>query len=425
MSTIDESQTAALLTSLEAQIASRSAVIGVVGLGYVGLPLACVIASQGFRVVGIDRDKKRVRALQSGANPIGGDEPGLTDLLRAVLDGDKLRVTNDYAELADARVLTINVDTPVDLNRQPSYDSLQSATDSVGEVVQAGSLVIVESTVSPGTTLNLVGPVLEKGSNLTIGRDLFLGACPERVMPGKLLANLRNVPRVCGGVTPAVADLMGSFYAAFVDAHLDKTDVTTAELVKVTENTYRDVQVAFANEVSLICEDLGIDVWRVRELVNKVPYRDMHRPGGGVGGHCLPKDPWLLAAAAHSDLHIIPAARLVNDNMPRRIADRVRREVTSWQAQNGHDSRIKVAVLGYTYLADSDDIRNSPSIPLIAELRSSGYQVVVHDPHIAAFNHPIHQVLSDCQVVVVMASHREYEGLALTAPIVLRVGRRE
>ena len=410
---------------LSSSIGQRTASIGVVGLGYVGLPLACSFANAGFSVIGIDQDQDRIDTIRKGINPIGGDEPGLEAMLRAASLEGRLAVTTDYGELSDARIITINVDTPVDQDGRPDYTSLSQASRSLAKVVHPGSLVIVESTVSPGTTIDLVGPLLTEGSGLEIGVDLLLGACPERVMPGRLLSNLRTVPRVCGGSSPEVAELMRLLYSTIVEAPIDITDITTAELVKVTENAYRDVQIAFANEVSLICDSLGIDVWQVRDLVNKVPFRAMHRPGGGVGGHCIPKDPWLLAAASESPLHLIPAARQVNDAMPHHIARRLRLEIEAWQATQDDPQPVIVAVLGYTYLPDSDDTRNSPSAAVVSHLESYGYQVRIHDPILEHYASPLDDLLDGCIAAVVMVAHTAYDDLDLDLPVHLRVGRRE
>jgi UDP-N-acetyl-D-mannosaminuronic acid dehydrogenase len=217
---------------------------------------------------------------------------------------------------------------------------------------------------------------------------------------------------------------MCDLYSSVVQADLDASDIVTAEFVKVAENTYRDVQIAFANEISIICDHLGIDVWTTRELINKVPYRDMHRPGGGVGGHCLPKDPWLLAAAAPVGLTIIPAAREVNDAMPSYVADQVLRRIKAWQDRDGHSGLVAVAVLGYSYLPQSDDTRNTPSQPLVDELVGRGLEVRVHDPFVPAYNVPVESILDGCQAVVVMVPHAEYDNLPLSQPVVLRVGQR-
>ncbi|MCW1968879.1 MAG: nucleotide sugar dehydrogenase, partial [Anaerolineae bacterium] len=288
-------------------------VIGVVGLGYVGLPVACEFARVGFRVIGVDLKADRVAQINAGISPIEGNEPGLAELLAEVVASGKLHATTDYAKLSEAKIITVNVETPVDDNHVPQYHALRAATRSLSQVIQPETLIIIESTVAPGTTLNVVKPILEESGKWQVasGRwqvadtqaKIYLGMCPERVMPGLLLQNLRNLSRACGGCTPEIAQAMVALYRHIIpSADLDATDILTAELVKTTENAYRDVQIAFANEVALICEAVGGDVWKVRQLVNKSPGRNMLLAGAGVGGHCIPKDPWLLAAGVNLKL---------------------------------------------------------------------------------------------------------------------------
>lgn len=416
------------LADLTVRIDRRESVIGVIGLGYVGLPLACCVAAAGFDVVGIDRDVERVAMIAAGRSPIEGDEPGLDGLLAEQVSSGRLRVSTDYGELSEADLITLNVDTPVDdSDRRPRYDALRSAVRSLAPVLRDGAVVVVESTVSPGTTTDVVAPLLAELTGGAEGERFFVGACPERVMPGRLLHNLRTVARVCGATRPEVATAMAAFYSTFVDADIDITDPTTAEMAKVTENAYRDVQIAFANEVSLIAADVGVDVWHLRELVNKVPFRDMHRPGGGVGGHCIPKDPWLLASAAThpGGLRVIPAARAVNDAMPVHVADTVLRRIASHRRRHDIDvaAPITVAVLGYAYLPESDDVRNSPSAVLVDELQRHEVDVRIHDPHVVEHAGPVVDAIADVDAIVLMVPHRAYDDHPLNAPVVVNARR--
>jgi UDP-N-acetyl-D-mannosaminuronic acid dehydrogenase len=279
-------------------------------------------------------------------------------------------------------------------------------------VLKDGALVIVESTIAPGTMSDVVLPLLEAGSGLKVNDSFFLGHCPERVMPGKLLSNLRNVNRVVGGMTPETAQTMVALYRHVVKGELDPTDCLTAELVKTAENAYRDVQIAFANEVALTCEALGGDVWKVRELVNKSPYRAMHLPGAGVGGHCIPKDPWLLIANVGSAFRprLIPAARAVNEGMPLHMAELA----THALLEAGVELQgARIAVLGYAYLQNSDEARNSPSEVLVKHLRASGAEVTIHDPYVAGYQRPLHSAVQGSDAVVVMVAHDGYRGLDL------------
>ncbi|MDQ2914203.1 MAG: nucleotide sugar dehydrogenase [Chloroflexota bacterium] len=398
------------LSELRSKIESRDAVLGVVGLGYVGLPVSCAFAEAGFRVVGIDINTSRVDSIRSGRSPIDGQEPGLPELLTKVVREGRLTAADDYAKLSDADVVLIAVETPVASDHKPRYEALASASRAVGGVLKQGALVIVESTVAPGTMEQLVRPLLETATGGKANQDFFLGHCPERVMPGRMLANLRHVGRVCGGMSQETAEVMVTLYRSIVDAELDPSDCLTAELVKTVENAYRDVNIAFANEVALVCEELGADVWTVRDLVNKSPGRDMLLPGAGVGGHCIPKDSWLLIANANGlDAKLVTAARAVNDAMPLHVAHLVE------DALMRADRRVadgKVALLGYSYLGNTGDTRNSPSIPLVEQLRSQGADVRIHDPHVPEYSSSsLAEAIRGADCIVLMVAHDEYRDL--------------
>ena len=397
------------LSSLRAAIEKRSAGVGVIGLGYVGLPVACVIAEAGFKVTGIDIDAKRVEMINSGQSPIEGDEPGLASLLTRVVDSKRMRASTSYKDLARADVVLICVDTPVDADHQPRFKALRSACEQLGHVLKKGSLVIIESTIAPGTIDIVVRPALEASSGGLAGERFHLGHCPERVMPGKLLRNMRTLGRVCGGSSPEVADAMLALYSTYVEGDLDPTDCLTAELVKTAENAYRDVSIAFANQLAVICEIVGGDVWRVRELVNKVPGRYVLLPGGGVGGHCIPKDPWLLAAplGAMADASLLGSARRINDGMPGHVAGLVGELV-------GAETHAKVTVLGYSYLENSDDTRNSPSAALITILEERALEVTVHDPFVHEYAGDVMEALRGADCAVLMVAHSAYRELDLS-----------
>lgn len=400
------------LNRLQAKIEDRSALLGVIGLGYVGLPMACLFADAGFRVHGIEVRSERVALINQGHNPIVGDEPGLSELLAGVVGQGRLSATTEYAPLAAADIVLINVETPVDRDHQPRYAALQAACRDLGPRLKPGALVIVESTVAPGTLAGVVRPLIEASSGGRVNADFYLGHCPERVMPGKLLANLRGVSRVCGASAPAVAQVMVNLYRWIVQADLDVSDLVTAELVKTAENAYRDVNIAFANELALICEAVGGDVWQVRELVNKSPGRHVLLPGAGVGGHCIPKDPWLLAhgAGGQVPVRLIPAARSINDDMPRHIA----RLVEAGLAGQGRGlAAARVAVLGYAYLENSDDTRDSPSAALVAQLRAAGAEIAVHDPFVPEYQGPVPGTIRGADALVLMVAHDAYRELPL------------
>lgn len=426
---------------MRAEIANpnpESTVIAVIGLGYVGLPVACEFARAGFCVIGLDIKADRVAKIAAGINPIEGNEPGLAELLTEVITSQRLRVITDYSILTEADVVLINVETPVDDQYLPQYHAMRAACRSLGSVLKSGALVIVESTVAPGTTLNVVRPILEEISGYTCKYDgqienqnqesatFYLGACPERVMPGRLLNNLRNLSRVCGGSSGTVAEAMCKLYRHIIpQADIDPTDILTAELVKTTENAYRDVQIAFANEVALICEAMGGDVWKVREFVNKSPGRNMLLPGAGVGGHCIPKDPWLLIAPIHDqsariesnhqpNIYLIPAARTVNESMPAHVAEMTINAINKYDAQSANrNPQYKIGILGFSYLEDSDDTRHSPSETLVTLLQRQQIEVAIHDPFVEEYKGDIYERMASCDAVVLMVKHSVYRTIDL------------
>ena len=426
--------------SLWEGIETKSARLVVIGLGYVGLPVAARFAQVGFEVTGLDVDADKVATIQAGGCPIEGEEPGLAELVAEVISTGRLQATTDYAVCREAGVILLAVETPIDSVRQPRYRALRAAlralepylkpeslhgdaaqshgdaAQSHGDAAQshgdAAQLVIIESTIAPGTMDRLVRPALEAQGRRRVGVDFFLAHCPERVMPGVLLANLGRMNRVVGGYTPKAARLAQALYRHIVAAELDLADCVTAELVKTAENAFRDVQIAFANELALICEHVGADVWAVRDLVNKSPGRNVLLPGAGVGGHCIPKDPWLLAFGA-SDVakaKLIPAAREINDYMPLHMAELT---VDALDEVGVEVEEARVAVLGYAYLENSDDTRNAPSISLVHRLDELGARVRVHDPYVLEHQGDLVERVRGCDAVVLMVKHDVYRRIEL------------
>lgn len=388
----------------------------VVGLGYVGLPVAAKFAEVGFNVIGIDIVQEKIDRINSGESPIEGDEPNLGELVSNVVASKQLRATSDYTAIQSADYVLIVVETPFS-NRinKPYYAALRSASRSVGQNLKKNTLVVVESTVAPGTIRTIVQPLLEAESGLNAGVDFKLATAPERVMPGKLLYNLVNMDRVVGGIDDASTDAAIELYRHIVKGELHKTDVLVAEVAKTTENAYRDVQIAFANEIALLCENIGVDVFEVRELVNKVPGRNMLLPGAGVGGHCLPKDSWLLAFGAKGryEPRLIAVAREINDSMPLHMSDLCEEAL---EATRGSIYGSKVTILGVSYLENTDDTRNSPAFPLCQSLEVLGVETILHDPLAQSdISKPVLKDLdeavagSDCLAIV--TAHDEYTNL--------------
>jgi UDP-N-acetyl-D-mannosaminuronic acid dehydrogenase len=386
--------------------------VAVFGLGYVGLPVACVLAESGLEVLGVDIDQRRVSMISSGHCPIEGDEPGLPELLSRVISNGGLKVTTEPKNAKGADAFFVCVDTPIDAERRPVLSQLSSALSSVAGVLGKGALVSVESTLPPGTMTELVIPTLESKSGLKAGRDFSLVHCPERVMPGKLLNNMRKVERVLGCLDEASLRKGAYYYSKVVQAEIHPTGLLSAEIAKTTENAYRDVQIAFANEVGLLCERFGADAFEVRRLVNTCPYRDMHIPGTGVGGHCLPKDSWLLLSAAPDyGSRVIAPARELNDAMPSHTADLAR----SLLQDNMKGGRPRVAIMGLAFLRDSDDTRNSPAIRIIDELMKSS-EMIVHDPYVkrnykVPLTKDLEEALRGSDCVIFVTDHSVYKEL--------------
>jgi len=388
--------------------------VAVVGLGYVGIPLSVLLADSGFDVVGIDAVAERALKTNEGIMPLEGDEPELAELLSKVVRKGRFVATTDFSACADRDAIFVCVDTPINDDRKPNNSRLVAAMRSIGKNMHKGALVVVESTLAPGTMLNVIAPALERASGLQRGRDFKLAHCPERVMPGRLLRNLREYDRVLGGLDKQSLSRAAEIYSRISDGEFHHTDLTTAEVVKTAENTYRDVQIAFANEVALICEDLGVDAYEVRRLVNTCPFRDMHLPGAGVGGHCLPKDPWLLVhGRKKAKPKLIPTAREVNDGMPAHMAALSKEALASAKVDL---KKAKVAVMGAAFLQDSGDARNSPTGPVVKAFKRAG-ELAVHDPYVSEVEgvkttRSVREVLENADVAIFMVSHKEYQRLS-------------
>jgi len=404
-------------------------------MGYVGIPIAALFADvAGFQVVGIQRRSQRsgwkIAWLNAGRNPVGGDEPGLSELIARVVKNGTFRVTDDYAACHDADVILIDVQTPTDAAGTPHYESLIAVSNQVGRYLKPGTLVVIESTVAPGTTTRIVKPLLEDASGFVAGRDFYLAFSYERVMVGRLIKNIVHLPRIVGGVDEESARRGVELYSHIVQEKIYPTDSLTAETAKVVENAYRDVNIAFANEVALICESLGVDAFAVRELVNTLPndplhpasnpVRNMHFPGAGVGGHCLPKDSWLLKYGVDTfgtftvDPQVILSSRALNRWMPLHIVELLDEGLRD-AGRNLASS--KVAILGVAFLENSDDTRNTPSQDLYAHLQERGAQPVLHDPYVRDFELPftadITEAVDGADAVALVTLHRAYRELSL------------
>jgi len=393
MQTIDE---------LRERIEAKEAKIVVIGLGYVGLPLA-ILASYdgfgGFKVWGLDCNETRVGMVSAGDWPLDANEPRLPAMLKETVDAGDLSATTDYAVCQDADVVVICVPTPVNEHKDPDYQALWNATIELSSYVKSGALVIIESTLAPYTTEDIAQ---------ILPPSILLAHCPERVAPGCLLHNLAYLPRIIGGYTAEASHLAQVFYRQFCNGDLHVTDCLTAEISKTFENAYRDVQIALANELALICQDLGANVWEVRRLVNSCPGRDVLRPGPGVGGACLTKDSWLLASALSEPPELLLTSRAINDAMPSRVVDLVLgtlREAKIPQAD------AIVTILGVAYREGTSDVRGSPAIKVMNRLIRAGCDVRFYDPHVDGYDGDLVQSLTDADAAVIVTPHQEFDNL--------------
>ncbi|UCG79737.1 MAG: nucleotide sugar dehydrogenase [Desulfobacterales bacterium] len=401
--------------------------ISVIGMGYVGIPVAALLADQkGVDVTGIQRRSQRsgwkIDVLNAGRSPFEGNEPGLDDLIRRVVQRGSFRVTDDFSVIKDMDIVLIDVQTPTDgAGHKPKYLSLKEVSRQVGAWMKKGTLVVIESTVAPGTTQFVLQPILERKSGLKAGRDFYLAYSYERVMPGRLLDYIINLPRIVGGVNKKSRDMAVQLYKKIVKVKILSTDILTAETSKTMENAYRDVNIAFANEMAMACEGLGVDVYEVRELINSRAERHMHVPGIGVGGHCLPKDTWLLdyGVKQYGKVPINPEfirlARKINDFMPIHATVMIKEALASRKISLRD---AKIALLGVAYLEDSDDVRNTPAYDLIREAEAYGAEVVAHDPYVNRFpeaelSRDLDHVLKGADCMVIATKHKPYFSLDL------------
>ena len=396
--------------------------IVIFGMGYVGIPCAALFASvEGFRVTGVQRRSKRsgwkINYLNSGKSPFKGKEPGLDELINDVVKKGTFSVTDDPSVCSTADYALIDVQTPTDGLRTPQYESLEEVSAQIGKYMMKGTTVIVESTVAPGTTENIVLPILEEESSLKSGKDFYLAFSYERVMPGKLLEYIINMPRVIGGI-----DKTSTEKARWLYSHVVKEEISTtsscvaAELAKTIENSYRDVNIAFANEMALVCESMGVNIYEIIELINARHDRHMHIPGAGVGGHCLPKDPWLLRYGAMKygsyfrEPEFISLGRRINDHMPVHIVELIT------EALENHHLEFResvITILGIAYLEDSDDTRNTPARTVISLLKSRNAEIRLHDPYIGELDgvfveKDIWKAANQSDCIVIITKHSPY-----------------
>jgi UDP-N-acetyl-D-glucosamine dehydrogenase len=367
---------------LLSKLRDRSATVSIIGLGYAGLPLAMAFADAGFRVLGVDVNPKRVEELNAGTSPV---EDVAEARLRGHIEAGRFRATSDYAELAQADTVTISVPTPLGPGHLPDLSYIERAVDGLAPVLRKEQLVVLESTTYPGTTEEIIQPRLEKGG-MRAGRDFYLGFAPERIDPGGTTSGgltFADVPKLVGGATPACVERVAALYEAVVKQVVPVSSLKTAEMAKLVENAFRMVNVGFANEVALWCDQLGLDVWEVIDAAATKPFGFMpHYPGPGLGGHCIPVDPYYLVWKLKTldyPARFIELAGEVNRAMPAFVVSKVQAALE----RHGQPLRgSRVLVLGVTYKRDVADTRESPSLDVLSLLLEHGADASFHDPHV-------------------------------------------
>ncbi|MGI6050522.1 MAG: nucleotide sugar dehydrogenase, partial [Acetivibrionales bacterium] len=345
--------------------------ICIIGLGYIGLPTAAMFSTHGHKVLGVDINKKVIDALNQGKVII--EEPYLEEMVNDAVKGGTLKASEKPDE-ADAFIIC--VPTPIRADKTADLSYVENAARMIIPYLKKGNIVILESTSPPGTTRDFLGSIFSHAGFIP-GEDIYLAYCPERVLPGRILIELKENSRVVGGINEESARVVKELYKSFVEGEIYTSEATTAEMCKLMENTYRDVNIALANELAMLCEKMRVNAWDVIKFANKHPRVNLHMPGPGVGGHCIAVDPWFIVEKQPEIAKIITLARDTNDGMPQHVLGRI-------EALTSHiEGKKKILILGVTYKPDVDDMRESPIIELIGQLKKEGvYNTVIVDRHV-------------------------------------------
>ena len=366
------------------KIETREITVGVVGLGYVGLPLAVEKAKAGFKTIGFDVQEEKVNLVNEGHNYIGDV---VDSDLKKLVEAGMLSATTDFSFVKDVDFIAICVPTPLDKHQQPDISYVKNSTIEIAKYMTKGTMVVLESTTYPGTTEELIKPLLEEGSGLKCGEDFYLGFSPERVDPGNKQFKTKNTPKVVGAIGKDATETISVMYRAVLEGDVyEVSSPAVAEMEKILENTYRNINIGLVNELAILCDKMGISLWEVIDAAKTKPYGfQAFYPGPGLGGHCIPLDPYYLSWKAREfgfHTSMIESSMMINDKMPEYCVERAMRILNAHKkALNG----AKVLVLGVAYKQDIDDYRESPAIPVIDILKENGADVEFFDPYISSF----------------------------------------
>lgn len=382
----------------------------VVGLGYIGLPTAALLASRGYEVIGVDTNPEIVRCIQAGTAHIA--EADLDSLLEKIVTSGKLSATS-ACEPAD--IFIIAVPTPLKADKSPDLTAVEAAFDSIAQLLKQGDLVILESTCPVGTTETMVDRLYSQRPDLR--NNIHVAYCPERVLPGQILKELVENDRVVGGITPACTQKAIAFYQTFVKGQCFATVSKTAELCKLTENSFRDVNIAFANELSMICDQQGVNVWDLIKLANRHPRVNVLQPGCGVGGHCIAIDPWFIVNQHPDKTPLLQTARAVNDSKSQWVLQKIHDAVAAHQAARG--AMPTIACLGITFKANVDDTRESPALEIVTNLAEKyPHQILVVEPNLKLLptslqnkqvrHTSLDQACNEAELLILLVDHKEF-----------------
>ncbi|UZD64728.1 UDP-N-acetyl-D-mannosamine dehydrogenase [Marinobacter sp. AN1] len=385
--------------------------ICVVGLGYIGLPSAALLANRGYQVQGVDVAPDVVDTINQGDIHIV--EPDLDSFVHSAVNSGRLEAS---LEPEPADIFILAVPTPFHDGFVPNIDYVLDATRSIAGVVKAGDLVILESTSPVGTTERVAGTLREGGVDTT---QVYVAHCPERVLPGHIMRELVENDRIVGGITPEASEKVAAFYRTFVTGEVLVTDARTAEMAKLTENSFRDVNIAFANELSLLCNRFGIDVWELIHLANRHPRVNILQPGTGVGGHCIAVDPWFIVHEGGDDARLIRTGREVNTRKTEWVVEKVKSEVASYRDSNGRNP--VVACMGLAFKPNIDDLRESPALWVFQQLVAADVQPLAVEPNLRTHPSisltPWNEAVAQADIVVFLVAHREFKSVNVNAKV--------
>ncbi|WP_198025744.1 nucleotide sugar dehydrogenase [Bacillus sp. J37] len=374
----------------------------VLGLGYIGLPTAVMFAKHGVQVHGVDVNAKVVEMLNNKELHI--EEPGLPEMLAEVIDDGTLTVGTE-PKAADAYIIA--VPTPINADKSANLDYVRSATEMIVPYIEKGNLVILESTVPPKTIENIMMPALEK-TGLVFGEELYISHSPERVLPGKLFEELVSNDRIVGGINEKSSQLTVDLYKSFVKGTIHVTDSTTAEMVKLMENTYRDINIAYANELARIAENIGFNVWEAIDLANCHPRVNIHKPGPGVGGHCIAVDPYFIIEQAPQEARLITLAREINTSTPVTVVSLVDKVLKGI-------NHATVSVFGLAFKGNIDDMRESPALEIVEELKAKGYDLKIYDPYVKDSYenkaNSVEEAVENSDLILVLTDHAVFKDI--------------